>query len=480
MIGRLLPQSKEAESVLLGALLVESKAYQEIESIIKPSDFYDEKHAVVFNAISRLRSSRNPSDMITVMEELRKTGELDLIGGPMYLAQLTENVASAAHIVYHAQIIKDKARRRELIDLGNKILNQSFDETIPTGELLETIDRDTTSAITDSTSTQSVDMNTALELTMKRAVKAQEDRQNNINYLIPTGLTELDDSFCGGWSAPDLIVLGARPSMGKTQMALSFAKAAGRSGNDCLFVSIEMTLIQLVRRYILEDDRISLTNMKKGQMSAFEWEAFDQAINNFRDMNLFIADDYSIRYLSNIKSEARRLHRQGKLKIMIVDYLGLIRTNQSFGTRDLEIGYITSELKSLAKELNIPIVLLAQLNRKEKSSKVKEPQLEDLRESGNIEQDADKVLFIHKPDYYDKNAVEEIDGREIPWRNRGLLIIAKDREGERNKPVIYHHDNRYKKIFDAPGISRSDITPLPKFDQNTLEKGFMSGDGLPF
>lgn len=265
--------------------------------------------------------------------------------------------------------------------------------------------------------------------------------------------------------------------MGKTQHALSFAKGAGLSGKNVLFISIEMTAIQLINRYLLEDNRINGYNLRTGQMSPYEWNALDEKTRELSNMQLQIADSPDIRYLNNIRSEARRLHRKGKLDIMIIDYLGLIRTNIKFDKRYLEIGYITGELKNLCKELNIPIILLSQLNRAQKGT-VKEPQLDDLRESGDIEQDADIVLFIHKPDYYNP---EIKDSKGVPWKGRGKLIISKYRKGARNQPVIFYHDERYKKIWDKH-VNIND-KPFSSQDHSPISPNFNfenEGDDAPF
>lgn len=444
ILGKVLPQAVELEEAVLGSLLIESKAYQDIENILTTSDFYTESHKTIFRSILNLSSKRRPVDMLTVVEELRSMGELEAIGGPVYIAQLTEKVASAAHIVYHAQIIQQKAKARDVIRIATEVAEKAYDETEDIAETIESLKMSLTELSSSSGNCQSVSMAEALTEAMETAAKTQELRQKGIQITVPTGLDTLDDILAGGWSAPDLIILGARPSMGKTQHSLSFAKAAAFASKEVLFVSIEMKRTQLVNRYLLEDDRINSRNLKSGQMSTEEWTAMDEKAGQLWNMKLNIADHHNIRYINNIKSEARRLKRKGKLQLMIIDYLGLIRTNLKFQSRQLEIGYITGELKNLAKELDIPIILLSQLNRPMKGTAVKEPQLEDLRESGDIEQDADIVLFIHKPDYYK----EVQDSKGIPWKNRGKLILAKYREGARNQPIIFHHDNRYKKIWD--------------------------------
>ncbi|MFV0536788.1 MAG: replicative DNA helicase [Dysgonomonas sp.] len=449
-IGRIQPQARELEEAVLGALLIESKAYTLVEDIIRAEDFYDAIHQIIYQAILNLSTKRKPIDMLTVVEELRTMGELESIGGPVYIAQLTDRVASAAHIEYHAQIIKQKSQARQLISITSYIQQKAFDETVDLSETFEEMEKSMTELMSNSKGSQSYTMPEALNLAIDKASEIQTLAQQGINPATTTGLRSLDDNFAGGWRAPDLVIIGARPSMGKTQLALHFAKAAASTGNHVLFISIEMTAIQLVNRYLLEDNRISDYNLRAGQMKEHEWLAIDEKVQQFWNLEMTIADSSEIRLLSNIKSEARKLHRKGNLKIMIIDYLQQIRTNMKFERRQMEVAYITGELKNLCKELDIPIILLSQLNRPPKGLSKKalaenEPKLDDLRESGDIEQDADKVLFIHKPDYYDPDAM---DAKGEPWKNRGMLIIAKDREGGRNYPVIYYHNERYKKIWD--------------------------------
>lgn len=462
-MGKIPPQAVELEEAVLGALMLEKEAFREVESILTADDFYNTNNQSVYRAISNLSNEGSPVDMLTVVEELKRMGELANTGGAFYIAQLTEKVASTAHLDFHARIVKDKSQQRHIIHESSKILEMAFDETIDVADTLEAFEQSFSTVTASNIGYQSVCMETALKNAINTASQVQTDRQSGKTIAVPTGLNNLDNEFPGGWRAPDLIVVGGRPSMGKTQHALSFAKAAGKAGKDCLFISIEMTATQLVNRFLLEDNSISNYNLETGQMTSYEWEALDRKAGEFYNLPIHIADHHSIRYLNNIKSEARRLHRRGQLQLMIIDYLGLIRTNMKFQSRYLEIGYITGELKSLAKELNIPIILLSQLNRPIKGMAVKQPQLEDLRESGDIEQDADIVLFIHKPDYYDPNA--ETDG--IPWTNRGLLIIAKNRKGARNHSIIFHHDERYKRISDMPLVARNVVHPDSYIEPNS-------------
>lgn len=440
------PQAVEVERAVLGTILIESKAIERVELDVE--DFYSPSHAIIFNAMLTLKNLRAPIDTITVVQELNRTKHLDEVGGVVYLAELTDGVGSSAHLEYHTAILKQKSLARKLILLSQNVIARAFDQSEDVQNIVEYVEKSFTDITTSSSSSDYHDMRSSIEQTLKYLADLQTKKESGESVNIPTGLKGLDDQIGGGWSAPDLVILGGRPSSGKSQFALKFAQSAARSDNECLFVSIEMTLVQLVMRILTEDERLSYYNMKTGQMLQHEWGFIDEKVAEIQSDKLIIADDHNIRNLNNIKSLARNLHRKGRLKMMIIDYLQLIKTNMKFGTRDLEIGYITGELKNLAKELDIPIILLAQLNRGIKGQTEQLPVMSDLRESGNIEQDADKVIFPHRPTYYNTEAVDE-SGRS--WENRGFLIIAKNREGSKDEKVYFRHDDNFKKIFDDDG-----------------------------
>jgi replicative DNA helicase len=440
---RVQPNAPELEMAVLGALLIESNTIHKVD--LQVDDFYNPNNKTIFQAIESLARSRKPVDVLTVAQELNSTKKLTQAGGAAYIAELSDMVASAAHIEYHAAILRQKAIARKLINQSREVLQMSYDESQDVQDTIEYLERSFTEIRSGGAASEYLDMKSAIKRTIEYLTTIQSKKRQGEAVTIPTGLTALDDRLNGGWSAPDLIILGGRPSMGKTQFALHFAKAASEAEKHCLFISIEMTVEQLIMRMLTEDERLNLYDMKTGQLGRDEWICIDENIRGIENNTLFIADNYHIRYLNNIKSLARKLHRTDQLDLLIIDYLQLIKTNQSFGTRDLEIGYITGELKSLAKELNTPVILLAQLSRPPKGTKIQVPVLSDLRESGNIEQDADKVIFPHRPSYYDPAATES-NGRT--WKNRGVLIIGKDREGVKDEKVYFQTDDRFKKIWD--------------------------------
>lgn len=441
--GKTPPQAQELEEAVLAALMTEPKAIDRIN--LRSDDFYSQKHQVIFSAITRIREKRETVDLLTVMNELKATGTLEEAGGVAYLAEVSDKIASASHVEHHAAIIRQKALARRIIAQSYNVIQRAYDETEDVQDVMEYLESSFTELRTGSTNSHYIDTKTAIKRTLNYLIEIQERRERGETIAIPTGLNSLDNAFNGGWTAPDLVIIGGRPSMGKTQFALHFARTAAAHNKHCLFISIEMTVEQLIMRILTEDERLHLYDMKKGQLNTEHWKAIDEKTRELENSTLYIADDHNVRNLSEIKSNARKLHRNGRLDLLIVDYLQLIKTNQAFGTRDIEIGYITGELKNLAKELNIPVILLAQLSRPPKGARVQLPVLSDLRESGNIEQDADKVIFPHRPSYYDPNARDKYGNS---WENRGVLIIGKDREGLKDQVIHFKTDDRFKKIFD--------------------------------
>lgn len=439
---KMLPQAVDIEEAVLGAIINEKQAIERVD--LSPCDFYKVSNERIFLAIRNLYDRRNPIDMFTVVNELNAIGELESIGGAYRITVIASGVQSGANLEYHASILKQKSIARKLIQMSAFASDMSYNPSTDVHEVIEFIEKQFTEITTDNASSDDVSMIDSLSETIDYIRKIQTDAQSGKQTAITTGLKELDLLFNGGFKAPDLIVLGGRPSMGKTQFAVHFAKHAAKTGNDTLFISIEMTKIQLILRMITEHDGIDFYRIKTGQLTTEEWTLIDNMITELSTIKLSIADNTNVRYIHNIKSLARRKSRAGELKMMIIDYLGLIRTNMKFGTRDLEIGYITGELKSLAKELNIPIILLAQVGRPPKGMKIDKPKLDDLRESGNIEQDADIVIFPHRPSYYDLNAVDDVGAS---WENRGVLYVPKNREGEIGKSIEFLHDKQFKKIF---------------------------------
>ncbi len=425
-MGRLQPQALELEEAVLGALMLEKDAYSIVSEILKPECFYDKAHEMIYSAIVDLAISQRPVDMLTVIEQLRKRGELDLIGGPFYISQLTSKVASSAHIEYHARIIAQKYLARELITFTANVQGKAFDETIDVEDLMQEAEGKLFEISQRNVKKDVTQINPVIKDAMELLQKAANQKEGLSG--LRTGFEALD-KITSGWQNSDLVIIAARPAMGKTAFVLSMAKNMAVNHNTpvALF-SLEMSNVQLVNRLIVNVCEIPGEKIKSGRLESYEWEQLDFKIKELYDAPIFIDDTPSLSVFE-LRTKARRLVREHDVKCIIIDYLQLMNASgMSFGSREQEVSMISRSLKGLAKELNIPIIALSQLNRGVESRQGvegKRPQLADLRESGAIEQDADMVCFIHRPEYY--KITEDERGNSLI----GLaeIIIAKHRNG---------------------------------------------------
>ncbi|HMM04439.1 MAG: replicative DNA helicase [Dysgonomonas sp.] len=425
-IGKIQPQARELEEAILGALMLEKDAYSLVSDILKPDSFYDTIHQIIYRAIVDLAVRQAPIDMLTVVEQLKKDGELETVGGPVYIAQLTEKVASAAHIEFHARIIAQKYLARELIAFSSTITNKAFDETSDVDDLMQEAE---SKLFEISQGNVKKDV-TQINPVIKEALNLLEIAANRPEGLsgLQTGFTPLD-KITSGWQNSDLVIIAARPAMGKTAFVLSMAKNMAVSyGYPVALFSLEMSNVQLVNRLIVNTCEIPGEKIKNGQLLPYEWEQLDFKIKELYDAPLYIDDTPSLSVFE-LRTKARRLVREHGIKMIIIDYLQLMNASgMNYGSREQEVSMISRSLKGLAKELNIPIIALSQLNRGVEGragAEGKRPQLSDLRESGAIEQDADMVCFIHRPEYY--KILEDDKGNSLI----GLaeIIIAKHRNG---------------------------------------------------
>ncbi|MDL2302847.1 replicative DNA helicase [Dysgonomonas sp. OttesenSCG-928-D17] len=425
-IGKIQPQARELEEAVLGALMLEKDAYSLVSDILKPDSFYDSIHQTIYRAIVDLAVRQAPIDMLTVVEQLKKDGELEAVGGPVYVAQLTEKVASAAHIEFHARIIAQKYLARELISFSSLVTNKAFDETSDVDDLMQEAE---SKLFEISQGNVKKDV-TQINPVIKEALNLLEIAANRPEGLsgLQTGFMALD-KITSGWQNSDLVIIAARPAMGKTAFVLSMAKNMAVSYNyPVALFSLEMSNVQLVNRLIVNTCEIPGEKIKNGQLAPYEWEQLDFKIKELYDAPLFIDDTPSLSVFE-LRTKARRLVREHGIKMIIIDYLQLMNASgMHYGSREQEVSMISRSLKGLAKELNIPIIALSQLNRGVEGrtgAEGKRPQLSDLRESGAIEQDADMVCFIHRPEYY--KIFEDDKGNSLI----GLaeIIIAKHRNG---------------------------------------------------
>ena len=423
--GHLQPQAVEFEQAVLGALMIEKDAYYQVSEILRPESFYDHRHQLIYEAIRRLNLEEKPVDILTVTEQLNSTNQLEEVGGPFYITQLSGMVASSAHIEYHARVIAQKATARALITYTSNIQNKAFDATQDVDELMQEaegklFELSQTNMKKDYTQIDPV-IKEAYEMLQKAA--ARTDGMSGI----ASGFHALD-KITSGWQNSDLVILAARPAMGKTAFALSMAKniAVDQKIPVALF-SLEMANVQLVNRLIVNVCEIKGETLKSGQLKPYEWGQLDSRIKELVGAPLYVDDTPSLSVFE-LRTKARRLVREHGVKVLMIDYLQLMNASgMGFGSRQEEVSTISRSLKGLAKELNIPILALSQLNRgvENRPDGDKRPQLSDLRESGAIEQDADMVLFIHRPEYY--KIYQDEQGRDL--RGKAEIIITKHRNG---------------------------------------------------
>ncbi len=424
-LGRLTPRDTDVEAAVLGALMIEKDAYTNVCDLLKPESFYDPAHQKVYEAIQTLGASQQPIDLLTVTQQLRLNGTLDEIGGPAFVVQLTSNVTSAAHVEFHARIVAQKYLSRELISFAAQIENHAFDESIDVDDLLQEAEGKLFEISQRNVKKDVTQIDPVITAALDQ-IQAASNRTSGLSGL-QTGFHELD-KVTSGWQNSDLIIIAARPAMGKTAFVLSMAKNMAVNYNIPIAVfSLEMSNLQLVNRLISNVCELPGEKIKSGQLSTLEWDQLMARIKHLTGAQLFIDDTASLSVFE-LRTKARRLVREHNIKMIIIDYLQLMNASgMKFGSREQEVSMISRSLKQLAKELNIPIIALSQLSRQvENRSDNKRPQLSDLRESGAIEQDADIVCFIHRPEYYYHSDTDP-SGKDI----RGLaeFIIAKHRSG---------------------------------------------------
>lgn len=421
--GKVPPQAIDMEEAVLGAIMLEKEAVITILDILRPESFYKEAHQKIFKSISDLSAKEYPVDLYTVTEDLRAHNELDSVGGPVYLTQLTSKVVSAANVDYHARIVAQKYIQRELIRVSTEIQNRSFDDTYDVTELLD-YSENALFQIAEGNIKREV---SPINIVLKEAIREIEEAGKREDALvgIPSGFTKLD-RLTSGWQKSELIIIAARPSMGKTAFALSMARnMAIDHGKRVAIFSCEMSSVQLVNRLIIAETDIPGDKIKNGRLSEEEWKQLDTRIKKLVQAPVFIDDTPAIS-IFELRAKCRRLVAQHKLDIVIVDYLQLMSGPENAGSREQEVSNISRSLKSIAKELNVPILALSQLNRSvEMRGGTKRPLLSDLRESGAIEQDADMVVFIHRQDKFGIPTFE--DGTST--KGIAEIILAKNRNG---------------------------------------------------
>lgn len=423
--GKLPPQAVELEAAVLGALMLENDAYAQVCELLKPESFYDPKHQKIYEAIFQLGSNQRPIDMLTVTEQLRANGTLESVGGAVAISELTRNVLSAANVEFHARIIAQKYLARRLINFASKVQTQAFDEANDIDDLLQEAEGNLFEISQTQLKREVVQIDSVITQAVQQ-IQLAGNRESGLSGL-SSGYTDLD-AMTSGWQDTDLIIIAARPAMGKTAFVLSMAKNMAMDLNTPVAVfSLEMSNTQLVNRIIANVCEIKGETVRSGHLSEEEWQRLNSGIKNMYGAPLFIDETPGLS-ITELRTKARRLVREHDVKIIIIDYLQLMTAaGMKLGSREQEVSTISRSLKGLAKELHIPIIALSQLNRLSETREDKRPVLSDLRESGAIEQDADFVAFIHRPEYYTRSGTDAA-GNDI----RGLaeFIIAKHRNGQ--------------------------------------------------
>ncbi|MFC4094248.1 replicative DNA helicase [Euzebyella saccharophila] len=424
--GKIPPQSVDLEEVVLGAMMIDKKGVDEVIDILHPDVFYKDAHRFIYEAIFKLFESSEPIDLLTVSSQLKRDGKLESIGGDFYLIKLTQKVASSAHIEFHARIILQKYIQRSLIKISNEIIEEAYDEGTDVFDLLDNAEAKLYD-VTQGNLKRSAE--TAQNLVIQAKKKIEEISNKEGLSGIPSGFDKLD-KLTSGWQPSDLIIVAARPGMGKTALTLSMARNIAVSfDTPVAFFSLEMSSVQLITRLISSETGLSSEKLRTGKLEKHEWEQLNVKVKALEKAPLFIDDTPSLS-IFDLRAKARRLASQHGIRMIIIDYLQLMTAggSQKGGNREQEISTISRNLKALAKELNVPVIALSQLSRAvETRGGSKRPVLSDLRESGAIEQDADIVSFIYRPEYY---KIDEWDDEErSPTQGQGEFIVAKHRNG---------------------------------------------------
>ena len=422
-MGKLPPQAPEIEEAVIGAMLLEKNAVNDAIDILQPESFYKPAHQKIFATILELFANSESIDILSVTERLRKKGELKLVGGPGYIAQLTNRIASAAHIEYHARIISEKHILRSLIEVSSEVISNAYDETKDVFNVLNEAEEGLFK-IAEGNLKKSYGKVGDLVQEAIQEIEAASKNEDGVSG-VPSGFTDLD-RLTSGWQKSDMIVLAARPGMGKTAFVLSMAKNTAVQFNQGVAVfSLEMSSVQLTKRLMAMQTGINSEKLRKGFTSQDDWDQLHGKINDLATAPLFI-DDTPALSIFELRAKCRRLKMQHDIKLVIIDYLQLMTAGTSGGNREQEISTISRSIKEIAKEISVPIIALSQLSRSvETRGGDKRPMLSDLRESGAIEQDADMVIFIYRPEYY--GLIEDENG--MPTDGIGEIIVAKHRNG---------------------------------------------------
>lgn len=475
--GRVPPQSPEMEEAVLGAAMLEIEAARMVVDMLRPEVFYSGAHQKIFAAIIELNKRDQPIDLLTVTQELKRANELEEAGGAVYLTELTSRIVSAANIEYHARIVLQKYIQRELIRAATMIQNLVYEDTLDVTELLDRSE-DELFRIAEGNIKHEV---APIHEVIRQSLAEIEELGKKEDALVgvPSGFTKLD-RLTSGWQRSELVIIAARPSMGKTAFALTMARnMAIDHGRKVAIFSLEMSAISLVNRLIVSETEIPGDKIKNGKLSPEEWSLLESRIKSLTEAQIYIDDTPAISVFE-LRAKCRRLKAQNKLDVVLVDYLQLMTGPPDAGSREQEVSSISRSLKSIAKELAVPVLALSQLNRSvETRGGNKKPMLSDLRESGAIEQDADMVVFIHRPEKM--GVLQFEDGQST--KGHADIILAKNRNGPTDEVLLYFKEDRASFVepddFGAD-VSFPDVPPGGVFTMGSKMNNDISSDFSDF
>lgn len=461
-IGNKPPQALDVEEAVLGAMLLEPESVDQAMDELTPSCFYSPKHRMIFEAMSSLVAEHTPVDMVTVSDKLRERGELETVGGAVALANLTDRVGSAAHVEYYIKILEQKTIQRDLISASYEILKESYDDSVKVDDLVDRAQSRIYDAIRSRDRKEVQDIGSLINLAMSDI----QDKQNTTGLSgVPSGFPTLD-ALTMGWQPSDLVILAARPSVGKTAFSLNIARNAAVDHHmPVAFFSLEMSAIQLVNRLIVAESGLHADKIKGGQkLESYEWEQLEYKLKALAKAPLYIDDTPSLP-LMEFRTKAKNLVNNKHVRLIIIDYLQLMQGPAELrGMREQEVAAISRTLKGTAKELNVPIIALSQLSRQavQRQGSGGKPQLSDLRESGSIEQDADMVIFIHRPNY----------GMGDPEGDKGItqIVVAKHRNGETKDIDMMFRGEQLKFVEETQDVDFSQLTPIDSAMNNEFDE----------
>lgn len=471
--AKLPPQARDIEEVVLGALMIEESAMDEVIDILRPESFYVDAHQLIFEAMRDCHVKHIPVDMLTVVDQLRKNDNLERVGGAVYISQLTNKVGSAANVAYHATIISEKHIQRQLISTSSTIIKDAYEDSTDVFELLDKAEKNLFAIAESHLRNESEDLATLISAELTQLSERMQNPDNEELNGVKSGFTKLDEKT-NGWQRSDLIIVAARPAMGKTAFTLALARNAAVDYRKPVAVfSLEMSSSQLVQRLISMETEIKGDSIRSGKLQAYEYQHLTARIDRLKSAKIFIDDTASISVF-DLRSKCRRLKYEHDIQMVVIDYLQLMTAggDRKTGNREQEISMISRSLKALAKELNIPVIALSQLSRlTETRGGDKRPILSDLRESGAIEQDADMVMFLYRPEYY---KITEDPETKVDLRGVAEVIIAKHRNGDTGT-IRVRFQNQFAKFGNleedylqppSAGIGAPQIKVMPsKFNQ---------------